>query len=140
MKTFLYKFSDGSEIYREPTRATMDEIEQICAEQGIKLIYNGFTDQLNSLHLLRANSHSSGDGFKPGYQPALGIHVSSHEQFQSELKQRGLVEVGREKQSDAPKVKSSVFTEDVIKEAVAMGADISGRQADALVKGESISE
>lgn len=140
MKTFIYRFSDGSEINREPTRATMDEIAEIEREQGIKLIYNGFTDQLESLQLLRANSHSRGDGFKPGYQPALGIHVSSHEQFQAELKERGLVEVGRERQSDSPTTKSSVFTEDVIKEAVAMGADISGRQADALVKGESISE
>ena len=134
MKLFTYRFSDGSEIYREPTRATMDEIEEICREQGIELIYNEFRDQLDSLHLLRANSHKTKtDGFQPGWHPGLNMEIRTNEQYQKVLKEKGMIEIGNEKPRDPVKKDKSVYTEEIIKDAIGMGAEISGREADKLL-------
>lgn len=133
MKLFLYRFSDGSEIHREPTRATMDEIAEICKLQGIELIYNEFRDQLDSLQLLRANSHKTKtDGFQPGWHPGLNMEIRTNGQYQQVLKERGMREVGNEKQSDA-KRSTKVFTEEIIKDAVQAGAEISGQEASKLL-------
>lgn len=130
MKTFIYRFSDGSEITREPTNATMDEIKVICEQQGITLIYNGFRDQLESLQLLRANSHKTKtDGFQPGWHPGLNMEIRTNGQYQAILKERGMVEIGNERQKDQVQKSSSVFTEEIIKDAIATGADISGNEA-----------
>jgi hypothetical protein len=134
MKTFIYRFSDGSEINREPTNATMNEIKLICEQQGIALIYNGFHDQLDSLQLLRANSHKTKtDGFQPGWHPGLNMEIRTNGQYQSVLKERGMVEIGNERQKDHVQKSSNVFTEEIIKDAVAAGADISGNEADKLL-------
>jgi hypothetical protein len=132
MKTYLYKFSDGSEIHREPTRATMDEIETICSEQGIKLIFNGFRDQLDSIQLLRANSHKTKtDGFQPGFHPALGMEIRTNGQYQQVLKERGMVEIGNEKRTEV-KRKSNV-AETLVQEAQKAGADLGGVAIDKLL-------
>lgn len=134
-KFYRYIFSDGMEINREATRETMKEIAEIEELNGVKLIYNGFHDQINSLQLLRANSHKQKtDGFQPGYHPGLGIEVRSHGHYQAELKARGLVEVGDQKQTDKKK-SSKVFTDEVIKDAIDKGAEISGEEAK-MLKGE----
>ena len=134
-KMYNYIFSDGSEIYREATRETMDEIAEIERQNGVKLIFNGFHDQISSLQLLRANSHKKKtDGFQPGYHPGLGIEIRSHEHYQSELKSRGLVEVGDQKQVDKKK-ESKIFTDEIIKDAIDKGAEISGQEAK-MLKGE----
>ena len=129
MKLFKYVFADGAEI--ETSDMTNAFMSELVAIHG-KCIFNGFRDQLETLHLLRANSHSRGDGFKPGYHPGLGMEIRSHEQYQKELKSRGLVEVGNEKRKEE-KVDTKVFTEDIIKEAVQAGADISGQEAKMLL-------
>lgn len=137
-KLFTYRFSDGMEINREPTRATMLEIAEIEKQYGNKLIFNGFTDQLESLSLLRANSHKTKtDGFQPGWHPALGMEIRTNGQYQAELRARGMREVGNEKQVEK-KRESKVFTDEIIKEAVDAGAQISGQEAEALTKGESL--
>jgi hypothetical protein len=139
-KQFLYRFSDDSEITREPTNATMDEIREIEKLQGIKLIYNGYVDQLQSLTLLRANSHKKKtDGFQPGWHPGLGMEIRTNNQYQEELKKRGMVEIGNEKQKVRTE-KKGAFDEETMREIKSMGAEISDRQADALVKGEKLSE
>lgn len=130
MKTFLYLFSDGSEHeIAGMTNALLSDLK----EQHGALVFNGFTDQLESLQLLRANSHSKGDGFKPGWHPGLNMEIRTNGQYQKILKEKGMVEVGNEKQK-TQKVKSkSAFTEDIIKDAIKQGAEISGREADKLL-------
>lgn len=137
MKLFTYRFSDGMEIYREPTKATMLEIAEIEKAHGNKLIFNGFTDQLESLTLLRANSHKAKtDGFQPGWHPALGMEIRTNGQYQEELKKRGMREVGNDKQ-EYKKKETKMFTDEVIKEAVDAGAEISGNEAK-MLKGEKV--
>lgn len=129
-KLFTYRFSDGAEIETsDMTSAFMTELKEMHGE----CVYNGFRDQLESLTLLRANSHKTKtDGFQPGYHPALGIEIRTNEQYQRELKARGMREVGNEKQ-DYKKKETKVFSEEIIKEAVDMGAKISGNEASALL-------
>ena len=134
-KLYKYVFSDGMEINREATKETMDEIAEIEKLNGVKLVYNGFHDQISSIQLLRANSHKKKtDGFQPGYHPGLGIEVRSHEQYQSELKARGLIEVGDQKQIEKKK-ETKIFTDEIIKDAIDKGAELSGNEI-AMLQGE----
>lgn len=135
MNLFLYKFSDGMEILREATRATMDEIAEIEREHCTVLVFNGFRDQLESLQLLRANSHSRGDGFKPGWHPGLGMEIRTNGQYQQVLREKGMIEVGNESQS-RKKSASSLFTDEIIKDAINSGAEISGQEAERLKSSE----
>ncbi len=130
MKAFLYRFADGAEIETsDMTSAFLAELK----EQHGECIFNGFTDQLESLTLLRANSHSRGDGFRPGWHPALGMEIRTNGQYQEELKARGLREVGNEKQNHKKK-EMKVFSEEIIKDAIDKGAKLSGQEADRLAK------
>lgn len=129
-RVFTYRFADGAEIeVADMTNAFLAELK----EQHGDCVYNGFTDQLESLQLLRANSHSRGDGFKPGFHPALGMEIRTNGQYQAELKARGLREVGNEKQNYKKK-EMKVFSEEIIKDAIDKGAKLSGQEADRLAK------
>lgn len=136
MKTFLYLFADGSE--HEIAGMTNDLLDDLKEQHG-KLVFNGFTDQLESLQLLRANSHSKGDGFKPGWHPGLNMEIRTNGQYQQVLKEKGMVEIGNEKQKTRETKKKSAFTEEIIKDAIDKGANISGREAGALLAGEKLS-
>jgi hypothetical protein len=129
MKLFTYIFADES-IHELPS-LTSNELYELKEKHG-DLVFNGFMDQVGSQSLLRANSHSRGDGFKPGFHPALGMEIRSNEQYQRVLKEKGMVEVGNERQRDTVKKKTN-FTEEVIKDAVAAGAEISGNEAAKLL-------
>jgi hypothetical protein len=129
-KLFLYRFADGAEI--ETADMTTSFFRELVDLHG-ECLYNGFRDQLSSLTLLRANSHKTKtDGFQPGWHPALGMEIRTNGQYQAELKARGMVEVGNEKQNHKKK-ETKVFTEEVIKDAIDAGAEISGQEAKKLL-------
>jgi hypothetical protein len=132
-KLFLYRFADGAEIETaDMTNSFFRELVELHGE----CLYNGFRDQLSSLTLLRANSHKTKtDGFQPGWHPALGMEIRTNGQYQAELKARGMVEVGNEKQNHKKK-ETKVFTEEVIKDAIDAGAELSGREAAKLLGDE----
>lgn len=130
MKTFRYIFKDGAD-YELPSLSTA-ELYELKEKHG-ELVFNGFRDQLESLTLLRANSHTTGDGFKPGWHPGLNMEIRTNGQYQQVLKERGMVEVGNEKQKVKTQKKSSAFTEEIIKDAIQSGAEISGNEAKKLL-------
>lgn len=129
MKTFKYIFADGAE-YELPslTSAELYELKDMHGE----LIFNGFRDQIESLQLLRANSHSRGDGFKPGWHPGLNMEIRSNEHYQSVLKEKGMVEIGNEKRKKDYQYKSTV-AETVVEEAKKAGVKLSDRETDKLL-------
>lgn len=128
-KLFTYRFANGSEI--ETADMTNAFLAELVAQNG-ECVYNGFRDQLGSLQLLRANSHKAKtDGFQPGWHPALGMEIRTNGQYQAELKARGMREVGNEKQEHEKKA-TKVFTDEIIKEAIDSGAEISGQEAKML--------
>lgn len=117
----------------ESSNAAMEIMRRYEQDNDCKMIFNGFFDQISSLQLLRANSHTRGDGFKPGFHPGLGMEIRTNGQYQSILREKGMVEVGNEKQKNPLQKKRSTFTEEIIKDAVAMGAEISGNEAAKLL-------
>lgn len=136
MKSYLYRFTDGFETESSPslTREQLDFFEDAHGA----CVFNGFRDALQSLTLLRANSHKAKtDGFQPGWHPGLGMEIRTNGQYQAELKARGMVEVGNEKPSERKSAPKGLG-EEFVKEAIAQGANLSGNEAAALVKGESI--
>ena len=71
-----------------------------------------------------------------GYNPALGCEVSGKQEYRQILKERGLVEMGNDYGPNIEKEHKYNFSESDIKEACQMGADISDREGDALIKGD----
>ena len=75
------------------------------------------------------------DGFVPGWQPNINKYITCPVQYQRALKDMGLVEIGNERLvHEAPSF--NPFTQEVVKEAISMGVDLSDREIDALESGE----
>jgi hypothetical protein len=119
MKTFLYKFADGAEIESsDMTKAFMDEL----TEQHGRCIYNGFAEFMgvgrpSTLGVI-GGSNTRGDGFKTGYNPALGMDIKSPSHYSAVLKEKGLREVGNESIGSTQKPKSKLIDGETLKEMV----------------------
>jgi hypothetical protein len=128
MNLYRYIFSSGFEVESEGLK--LAEIEELSKAHGI-LIFNGYRAHLEGITLLRANSHTRGDGFKPGWHPGLNMEIRTNGQYQAELKARGMVEIGNEKQKSTPIAKTDIGST-VVEEAKKMGVELSGREIDKI--------
>lgn len=77
------------------------------------------------------------DSFQPGWNHALGMNITSKTQYREELKRRGLREVGNDAEKRTSKDKP-MFNEESIKSLKAQGAEISDKEATALINGEKL--
>lgn len=136
-KQFTYRFSDNSEIYREATKETMEEIRRIESEQGIELVYNGFEEFMGvgrpSTVAIIGGSNTRGDGFKTGWNAALGMEIKTPSHYKQVLREKGLREVGNEKPTAKIKKKDNTIAETVVKEAQAVGANLSGQEIEKVL-------
>lgn len=135
MKTFLYKFLDGAEI---ESGAISSGFMKDLVEQHGECIYNGWAKWLGVGEpgawsgAIQGGSNTRGDGFKTGFNPALGMNIKSVQHYRDELKARGMHEVGNEKQRQHVKKAKTTFDDNDLREIVQMGADISGQEAEYL--------
>jgi hypothetical protein len=137
-RTFTYRFENGQSL--ESEALNLNRLATYEEEFG-KCTYNGWAEfmgvgQKSKLGII-GGAHTKGDGFKTGWNTALGMEIKSPEHYRRTLKEKGLVEVGNEKRKDSAPKKTGL-PEEIIKQAVESGAEISGREAEALVKGESL--
>lgn len=142
MKTFRYVFSDGHEMELEPNNSGKEMIEIYCRENNASLVFNGFHEFMgvgrrSTLGVI-GGSNTRGDGFKTGYNPALGAEVKSPSHYKALLKEKGLHEVGNEKQKDAKRVMKSLIDAETIKEVKEMGAEIGDVAAEHLMSDTTI--
>lgn len=139
-RTFTYRFEDGTECEMvSMPKSLMDDLEK---RHG-KCTYNGWAEfmgvgQPSRLGII-GGSNTKGDGFKTGWNPALGMEIRSPEHHKRVLKEKGLVEIGNERPRDAAPKKRGL-TDEIIKDAVDHGAELSGREIEALKAGEKIHE
>lgn len=140
-RTFLYRFEDGTEV--EHGLMSAPDMNHLIETHGA-CTYNGWAEfmgvgQPSRLGVI-GGSNSRGDAFRTGYNPALGMEIRSPSHFKQVLKEKGLREVGTEKPRDPGVKKKSYISEEIVKQAIESGANITGQEADKLVKGESLSE
>jgi hypothetical protein len=139
-RTFTYCFHDGTEIeFERMDKHTLEHMERMHGD----CTYNGWAEfmgvgQKSKLGII-GGAHTKGDGFKTGWNAALGMEIKSPEHYRRTLKEKGLVEVGNEKRRDVAPKKTGL-PEEIIKQAVDAGAEISGREAEALKSGEGLGE
>lgn len=140
-RTFTYRFEDGHE--EEASGFTESAFALMQLQHG-KCTYNGWAEFMGvgkpSTIGIIGGAHTKGDGFRTGWNPALGCEIRSPSHFKQVLKEKGLVEVGNEKSKPAAPIKKSYIDEEVIKEAVANGAEISDSAAEALIAGKSLAD
>lgn len=133
---FKFVLSNGEELF-----TTAYQARCYAKEGGFKIIEDGeFIDKIQTLKFCTKHRESryKKDGFKPGFQPQLGIEVNSRAEYDKELKKRGLVEMGNEKPEHQELKRKSAFNDDLIKEIKHMGSNISDREIDALKTGEKL--
>jgi hypothetical protein len=145
-RTFIYRFENckfnGEEISVESEALGLEALAHMESQFG-KCTYNGWAEFMGVGKPSRlgviGGAHTKGDGFKTGWNPALGMEIRSPEHYRRTLKEKGLVEVGNEKRRDVAPKKTGL-PEEIIKQAVDAGAEISGREAEALKSGEGLGE
>lgn len=140
-RTFTYRFENDFEI--QVPMLDKDELRLLERENG-KCTHNGWAvfmgvGEPSRLGVI-GGSNTRGDGFRTGYNPALGMEIKSPSHFKQVLKEKGLREVGNEKPSTGTKIKKSYIDDEMIKQAVDSGAKISGQEASALIEGKSLNE
>jgi hypothetical protein len=84
--------------------------------------------------------NTRGDGFKSGYHPGLNMHISGPAHYAKVLKEKGMHEVGNERQKDKKRMMDSVIDESVIKELKDQGAEIGDVAAEELMKPVAVDE
>jgi hypothetical protein len=131
---FTYRFEDGFE-YEYPAM-TIEWLEGLEEDHG-KCIYNGWAEfmgvgQPSRLGVI-GGTNTRGDGFRSGYHPGLNMHISGPEHYSRVLKEKGMVEVGNEKQKDKKRFMQSMIGVDEIKEIREMGGEIGDVAAEKLM-------
>lgn len=142
-RTFTYRFEDEFELSVPEMRASdLSFLESIHG----KCTYNGWAEFMGvgrpSNIAIIGGANTRGDGFKSGWHPGLNMHIGGPEHYSKVLKEKNLVEVGNERQkdSDYKAPKKSYIGEEIVKEAIAAGAEIGTEAAEALISGKSITE
>src|SRR5687768_14029591 len=116
-RLFTYRFEDGTEM--QTAHMTSNALA-LCEEHHGPCTYNGWAEFMGvgkpSTIGIIGGANTRGNGFKTGYNPALGIEIKSPRHYRDELKARGFVETGGEKRKETGGVKSKV-AEAVVEEA-----------------------
>lgn len=77
------------------------------------------------------------DGFTPGWQENIRMHITCPHQYRRALKELGLVEIGNDYiPQETTKTSNPFANENLIKEAVKSGIYLSGNEIEALKSGE----
>lgn len=86
---FLYRFSDGHEKWMNPIEA-----REYVAKNNVEIERDGYRKYATASRVKKAKDR---DGFQSGYNPALGEYVRGPRHHSQLLKEKGLVEMGKEK-------------------------------------------
>lgn len=77
------------------------------------------------------------DGFVPGWQENIRMYITCPFKYKRALKELGLVEIGTDYIPQQTETKFNAFANgEVIREALKVGIDLSGREIDAIESGE----
>lgn len=102
-----FYFSDGTKL-----ETTLERALELCQLSGRRLVTKD--EFYNAIVRKRIP-----DGWKAGFQPALGIECRHKDEYLAEIKKRGLIEVGYDSGSSTKYNQAKptdYYTEDVLKE------------------------
>ena len=96
---FYFEFSDGTNLVSENPRKAYD----YARENNVKVTKDGYE------RFMKAPVIMTKDGFKSGWNHGLGEYVGGRLDYERKLKQKGLVEVGKEATSKSQEKKTDYF-------------------------------
>lgn len=96
---FYFEFSDGTNLVSEDPRKAYD----YARENNAKVTKDGYE------RFMKAPVIMTKDGFKPGWNHGLGEYVGGRLDYERKLKQKGLVEVGKEAINRTQEKKTEYF-------------------------------
>lgn len=81
------------------------------------------------------------DGFTPGFQENIGTYCGDRKQYDNALKERGLIEVGKDHvPQDSTTIGGYFKNDEVIQEIINDGVELTGNEIEALKSGEYFKE
>lgn len=100
-----------------------------------------FKKRVEEIQLSIKNKKMVHDGFTPGWQENIQSYCGDRKQYDNALKERGLVEVGKDYvPQDSTTVGGYFKSEEVIQELVDQGVELTGNEVEALKSGEYFKE
>jgi hypothetical protein len=120
IKRFYARFDTGSKwAYDASWHENIDDVYKKAQEKGYKVHSIRRTDKVEH----------DGSGFKPHFNHGLGQWIESKGQYRTELKKRGLIEMGNEKVTQKKEKKDvKIIDNDAAKTIAAMGGTITEKQ------------
>lgn len=128
-KYMFFEFDNGYSAY-----LTQESAASYERESGARIVRDDFKREQESFFRMTK------DGFQIGFNPALGMHIRGRKHYNQVLKERGLIEMGKERVRPNEKIERKFIDESIVKAAVDMGASLSGVEADALASGEYVKD
>ena len=105
--------------------------------KAVELDPNGSRARIEAIKDSHRNKRMVKDGFTPGYQESTQRYAGGRLEYNAHLREAGLVEMGKDcKIVSGIKEFNPFDNDEMIKEIVEAGADLSGSQIDALKSGE----
>ena len=124
-RMFYFGFEDGSYKWMRPQDAY-----EFSKENNLKIVRDDYQKDLESPIKMTK------DGFKVGWNPGLGMHVRGLKHYSQVLKEKGLMEMGKERGVQNEKKKIAFVTPAEVKASVEIGAKLSGNEIEALETGK----
>jgi len=109
---FKFKFTDKPDNIRY---LSPPEALAYVKENNVGILDNGYQSHIES------PKNRIKDGFSSGWQPQLGQNVGGRREYERVLKEKGMIEIGKETPSGASEKEASYFTGDLAKELASYG-------------------
>lgn len=105
--------------------------------EALKIDPEGSQSRINQIKESKRNKRMVKDGFQPGWQENIQSYAGGRLDYDRQLRERGLIEMGKDAKITTVEKEFNPFeTDEMIKEVIDSGADLSGGQLDALKSGE----
>ena len=117
---YNYEFSNGHKQFLTPQDA-----RDYSEKYSIQITSNGLESFKNACP---SGSHRKRDNQVEGWNPGIGKYIKSKTHYKELLKEAGLEEIGNEKLPPLQDKKIPLFSEEIVKGAIDMGANLSGNE------------
>ena len=123
---FYFEFSDGTNLVSE----NPDKAYEYAKQNNVKLTKDGYEK------FMKAPVIMTKDGFKSGFNHGLGEYVGGRLDYEKKLKQKGLVEIGKEPIRHQKERKTDYF-DFATRKALHQEYKVGERELDHLASGSS---
>lgn len=112
-------------------------VEVLSIQEAIAKQDPRYQKRIDEIRLNNANKKRVKDGFEPGWQENIQAYCGDRRQYDQALKERGLVEIGKDHvPQDNTKLGGFCQSDEFIESVKEQGIELSGQEVEAIKSGE----